>query len=103
MKSLNIYLELGFREVIISEKMSYFHIDKFGFYLQDYYAKDWINKSMVFLEVDNLISTFENIKKLGLINKYKNVRLSEIKKDTWGNEFFLHDSSGIPWHIGEFI
>jgi len=100
--SRNFYLDLGFEEVIISNKMSYFRIGEFGFYLQDYYAREWINNSMVFLEVNNLENHLKNIKKLELLRKYEDVRLSEIKYNDWGNEFFLHDPCGILWHFGEF-
>jgi len=100
--SRNFYIDLGFEEVITSEKMSYFRIEEFGFYLQDYYAKDWIENSMIFLEVDNPKNLLDNLKKLELPKKYENVKLSEIKRNDWGNEFFLHDPSGILWHFGEF-
>jgi len=100
--SRNFYLDLGFEEIITSEKMSYFSIGKFGFYLQDYYAKDWIDNSMIFLELDDLESNLKHIQNLGLTEKYENVRLSEIKHNEWGDEFFLHDPSGILWHFGRF-
>lgn len=100
--SRSFYLDLGFEEIITSEKMSYFYIGEFGFYLQDYYVKDWIDNTMLFFEVENLEKTFENILGLNLTQEYENVRLSEIKYNEWGNEFFLHDPSGILWHIGNF-
>ena len=100
--SRNFYLDLGFEEIITSEKMSYFHLGEFGFYLQDYYVKDWIDNSMVFFEVENLEKLLEVIINLNLTVKYKNVRLSEITHNEWGKEFFLHDPSGILWHFGNF-
>ncbi len=100
--SRNFYMDLGFKETITSEKMSYFCIGAFGFYLQDAYVKDWIDNSMIFLEVDNLESSLKNIQSLRLTEKYENVRLSEIRYNEWGNEFFLHDPCGILWHFGIF-
>ena len=100
--SRNFYMDLGFKETITSEKMSYFCIGAFGFYLQDAYVKDWIDNSMIFLEVDNLESSLKNIQSLRLTEKYENVRLSEIRYNEWGNEFFLHDPCGILWHFGKF-
>lgn len=82
--------------------MSYFHMDDFGFYLQDAYVKDWVDNSMVFLEVQDLDNTLKNVRDLALTDKYENVRLSEIVYNDWGNEFFLHDPSGILWHFGVF-
>lgn len=100
--SRNFYLDLGFKEIVTSINMSYFCIDNFGFYLQDAYVKDWVDNSMIFFEVDNLENTLNEILHLSLPEKYDNVRLSEIVYNDWGNEFFLHDPSGILWHIGNF-
>ncbi len=100
--SRNFYLDLGFKEIITSENMSYFYMDEFGFYLQDAYVKDWVDNSMIFFEVENLESILKYIKDLKLPKKYDNVRLSEIIYKEWGKEFFLHDPSGILWHFGKF-
>lgn len=96
------YRDLGFEEIITSENMSYFRVGAFGFYLQDAYVKDWVDNSMVFLEVDHLEDHLKAVKALGLTEKYKNVRLSQIVHNDWGSEFFLHDPSGILWHFGTF-
>ena len=100
--SRNFYTDLGFTEIITSEKMSYFHSREFGFYLQDAYVKDWIDNSMIFLEVENVESTLRFIESLALTETYENVRLSKIVFNDWGQEFFLHDPSGILWHFGKF-
>jgi hypothetical protein len=100
--SRNFYLDLGFIEVRTSEKMSYFYVGEFGFYLQDAYVKDWIDNTMIFFEVENLESTLQYIQDLKLTEKYDHVRLSKIVHNEWGNEFFLHDPCGILWHFGKF-
>ncbi|WP_299099736.1 glyoxalase [uncultured Winogradskyella sp.] len=100
--SRQFYRDLGFEEFVISHNMSVFTKEKFAFYLQDAYVKDWIDNTMIFLEVDNVKEHLENLKQLGLVNKYENVRCSEVVNNDWGNEFFLHDPSGILWHFGEF-
>ncbi len=69
--SRNFYLDLGFKEIITSKKMSYFSIGKFGFYLQDAYVKDWIDNSMIFLELDDLESNLKNIQSLRLTESMK--------------------------------
>ncbi len=96
------YRDLGFEEVLLPPKMALFIIGDFGFYLQDYYAKDWVDNTMVFLEVENLPQYLEQIKSLQLPEKYSGVRISEIVHQEWGSEFFVHDPSGILWHIGSF-
>lgn len=101
-ESRQFYLDWGFQEVPLGN-MSYFHIDEnVGFYLQNAYVKDWVDNSMLFLEVDDLETYLDELKQKELTKKYAKVRLSEIVKNDWGNEFFLHDPSGILWHIGCF-
>ena len=102
-ESSNFYRDLGFSELIISENMSFFKIDeKLGFYLQRAFVKDWVDNSMLFLEVDDIEAYLSVIKNKNLTEKYKTVKLSEIVENDWGREFFLHDPSGILWHIGCF-
>lgn len=83
--------------------MSLFKVnDKLAFYLQDYYAKEWINNSMLFLEVDDLDRCRETLLKKNLPAKFHSVRFSEIRNEVWGRELFMHDPSGVLWHFGEF-
>lgn len=103
-ESRRFYKELGFTEFEIDAKMSYFEVrDSLGFYLQDYYVKDWINNSMVFLEVDNVNDCAAELLAKGLHDKYEHVRFTEIKDFDWGREIFMHDPSGVLWHFGEFF
>lgn len=102
-ESRSFYTDLGFVEIILSDDMSYFRIDNnIGFYLQKANVKKWIDNSMIFLEVENLVSYLEEIKGKNLQEKYPKVKLSKIVENDWGSEFFLHDPSGILWHIGNF-
>lgn len=73
-----------------------------GFYLQDAYVKDWVDNSMIFLQVDDVERYHEELTKLDLHNKYDKVKLSKIHTNDWGREIFMHDPSGILWHFGEF-
>jgi hypothetical protein len=100
--SRNFYRDLGFEESILSYNMSYFKTQGLGFYLQDAYVKDWIDNSMIFMQVDNVDQYWSELLALDLTVKYKNIKLTAIKKYDWGRECFLHDPSGILWHFGEF-
>jgi catechol 2,3-dioxygenase-like lactoylglutathione lyase family enzyme len=101
--SRSFYKELGFEESVISKDMSYFKVtDVLGFYLQDAYVKDWVDNSMLFLEVDDVDRYWIELQDLGLHKKYDQVRLTSIREESWGKECFLHDPSGILWHFGEF-
>ena len=101
--SRNFYRDLGFEEVILFPKMSVFKIGDFAFYLQDAYVKDWIDNTMVFLEVEDVNIFWENLLALNLPDKYKDMKYSPIRAAHWGKECFLHDPSGILWHFGEFF
>ena len=100
--SKQFYRNLGFDESIISHNMSYFSTQGLGFYLQDAAVKDWIDNTMVFMEVDDVEEYWKELLSLDLTSKYENVKLTAIKTFDWGKECFLHDPSGILWHFGEF-
>lgn len=96
------YQDLGFRENVISFNMSYFEFGGLGFYLQDAYVKDWVDNTMVFMEVEDVDSFYKSLFDLNLSAKYEGVKLVPIKKLDWGSECFLHDPAGILWHFGQF-
>jgi uncharacterized glyoxalase superfamily protein PhnB len=100
--SRNFYRDLGFQESILSHDMSYFKTEGLGFYLQDAYVKDWIDNSMIFLEVEDVDQHWKELVALGLTTKYERVKLTPIRHYPWGKECFLHDPSGILWHFGQF-
>lgn len=96
------YQDLGFEEVVISDTMSLLKSGNMGFYLQKYYVADWVNNTMLFLEVANVADFWEHLQTLNLAQKYPGVRLGAIKEEDWGRECFIHDPAGILWHVGEF-
>jgi catechol 2,3-dioxygenase-like lactoylglutathione lyase family enzyme len=100
--SRNFYQDLGFQEVVLERNFSYFYTEGIGFYLQDAYVKDWIDNSMIFMEVDSVDRYYQELLVLDLPSKYEGVRLTPIQIYGWGKECFLHDPSGILWHFGEF-
>jgi len=100
--SRSFYRDLGFQESVIAHNMSYFKTEAFGFYLQDAYVQDWIDNSMIFLEVDDVSRYWKELLALDLPTKYKGVKLTPIRDYDWGRECFMHDPSGILWHFGEF-
>jgi catechol 2,3-dioxygenase-like lactoylglutathione lyase family enzyme len=100
--SRRFYRDLGFEEVVLSPNMSVFKTNGLAFYLQDYYAKDWVDNTMIFMEVTDTKQCFDDLSALGLPAKYEDVRLVPIVEYDWGRECFLHDPSGILWHFGEF-
>ena len=100
--SRNFYRDLGFTESILFPNMSIFKTDGLGFYLQDAFIQDWVDNSMIFLEVENVERYWKELVALDLTSKYEGVKLTPIREYDWGKECFIHDPSGILWHIGEF-
>lgn len=100
--SRNFYRNLGFEETTLGNTMSVFQTGNFSFYLQKAYVKDWIDNTMLFLEVADVEVFWENLVKLDLPANYESVRISPIQTLDWGKECFIHDPSGILWHVGEF-
>lgn len=101
--SRRFYRDLGFQESILSPGLSYFKTEGIGFYLQDADVRDWIDNTMVFLEVEDVRRFWNELTALDLATKYPGVRLVPVREEAWGRECFLHDPSGILWHFGEFV
>ena len=101
--SRNFYNDLGFEEKILDSGFSLFQNDKIAFYLQDAYVEDWINNTMLFIEVADVEAQWNHLLSLNLTQKYETVKLTPIRHEHWGKECFLHDPSGILWHFGSFI
>jgi len=101
--SRSFYKNLGFEERVLSNNMSLFKIGDLGFYLQDADVKDWIDNTMIFLEVDDVDRYWKELLALNLSSTYEGVRLTPIRNYDWGRECFLHDPSGILWHFGQFF
>jgi len=97
------YRDLGFDEVEIDPKFSLFKKGDFAFYLQDYYSKEWIENTMIFLEIENVDLYWEELVSLNLKEKYDSIRLVPTKTEVWGKECFLLDPAGVLWHFGEFF
>ncbi|MEO6328892.1 MAG: VOC family protein [Ginsengibacter sp.] len=100
--SRRFYRELGFEEIVLFPDMCLFKTGSIGFYLQNAYVKDWIDNTMIFLEVGDVDRYWKELLALDLAGKYQGVKLSPIRNEDWGRECFLHDPSGILWHFGQF-
>lgn len=100
--SRSFYRDLGFEEHIIEPKMSVFISGSNAFYLQDYYAKEWVDNTMVFMEVVDVEQFWNELVALGLPEKYEGARIVPIRYMDWGAECFVHDPSGVLWHFGTF-
>ena len=68
--SRSFYRDLGFQETVLSDNMSVFKIGALAFYLQDANIKDWIDNTMLFLEVDDVARFWDELVALDLPSKY---------------------------------
>lgn len=101
--SRDFYRDFGFQEIEISPDMCVYKLDgNVAFYLQKYFVKDWVENTMLFLEVENTEHFRQELLGKNLAEKHPGVRISEIRDEPWGREFFVHDPCTILWHIGEF-
>lgn len=100
--SRGFYRDLGFSETILNPKMSLFSMETIAFYLQDAYVKDWIDNTMIFVEVADVHQFWKTLQSIDLASKYENIRLLPVRNESWGSECFIHDPSGILWHFGTF-
>ncbi len=100
--SCRFYRALGFEEKQLGGGMAVFTMQGMSFYLQDAYVKDWVDNTMVFLEVQDLTGFWENLLSLDLPSKFPGVRIHPVVYKDWGAECFIHDPSGILWHVGSF-
>jgi len=100
--SRSFYRDLGFEEIVLSPDMSVFKTGNMAFYLQKAYVKDWIDNTMIFMEVEDVGHFWNQLTALNLTEKYKDVKLAPVRNLDWGRECFVHDPSGILWHFGEF-
>jgi hypothetical protein len=96
------YADLGFQEIPLSENMSLLRLNEFCFYLQDAYVEDWLNNTMLFIEVKDVEECFAWLSSLQLDKKYPGVKLHPIKRDDWGDECFVIDPAGALLHFGQF-
>lgn len=96
--SRSFYRDLGFEEVVLDANMSVFKTGQLAFYLQNAYVKDWVDNTMLFLEVDDVARYWNELLALDLPAKYAGVRLTPIRVDNGvGNVFYMTppESSGI--------
>lgn len=96
------YRDLGFEEITLGKGFSLFKTGEMGFYLQDAYVKDWIDNTMVFIEVEDVDAFWDQLSALGLPAKYPGSRITPIRTEPWGRECFVHDPAGVLWHFGQF-
>ncbi|MBD2716625.1 glyoxalase [Microvirga sp. STR05] len=100
--SRRFYTAFGFTETALSPAMSLFTLESVSFYLQDAYVPEWLDNTMLFLEVEDVEQYWQHLAALDLPGQFAGVKVLPIREEAWGREGFVHDPAGVLWHIGEF-
>ncbi|QNH63914.1 glyoxalase [Hymenobacter sediminicola] len=100
--SRSFYQAWGFSEIVLSPAMSLFTLEGVSFYLQNAYVPEWIDNTMLFLEVADVEHYWQEVTALDLPGRFLGVRVLPIRHEDWGKQGFIHDPAGVLWHIGEF-
>lgn len=100
--SKRFYKDLGFEEVDLGSELTLYKMPAIAFYLQRAYVKDWVDNTMVFVEMGDLDAFHTELVARDLPGKYPMVRVSGIRTQDWGRVCFVHDPSGVLWQFGSF-
>jgi hypothetical protein len=103
--SREFYGALGFEPVWSSDQLVLFKLDRFSFFVQDYFVKEWAENMMLDLRVGDVQAYWSYLQSLELPRRFPNVRLSAPADDLAsrirrGN---LCDPSGVLWHFSQSI
>lgn len=102
-QSRSFYNLIGFEEITLGDKPSLFKLNEsILFLLQDFYVKDWVENTMLMLEVEDIEAWLSSLQADGVASKYEKIKLTEITEEEWGKVFYLHDPSGNLWHFCQF-
>ena len=101
-ESCSFYRQLGFEEIPLENNLHLFKMGSVGFYLQRAYVKDWVDNSMVFVELPDLDRFYKELMEKELVVCFPGARISAIQTQPWGRVIYVHDPSGILWHFGSF-
>lgn len=97
--SKSFYMDLGFETTYEEEKMVILTSGDVGFFLQDYYQKEWANNTMIQLFVSNLEAFYDVANSLKY--KYKTMKIKPIFTAHYGKTFHLIGPAGELWHMME--
>ncbi len=99
--SKQFYRDDGFFMASEGGGVAYFHHQKVSFLLQDFYVKEFADKLMMHLLVEDVDAWWTNIQNANIASKY-NVKIGAIEQQPWRmRDFVLLDPSGVLWRIGQ--
>jgi uncharacterized glyoxalase superfamily protein PhnB len=96
--SNHFYMDLGFTPIELTGHLVEMRLGEFRFLLQDYYAKEWAENSVVHLLVSDVRGWWEHIVSLDLSQRH-GVRITAPVQEDWGLVAGVVDPSGVLWRI----
>jgi len=95
-QSRDFYVAMGWTLVFDNSELARLELEGHGFYLQNYYQKQWCDNTMLHIAVENAQYWYEHVTKLLDTGLYGNSRVRKPTKQDSG-EFvtFVWDPAGI--------
>jgi hypothetical protein len=97
--SKSFYETLGFTKTWEGNGMAEFQVGGHRFFLQNYYHEGWAKNCMLNLVVQDVSAWWSHIRAAGLVEKFPGAKASEPQPHAAGVMLYLHDPSGVLWHI----
>jgi hypothetical protein len=94
---------LGFTEAWSRDKLAQFELGQFTFFLQDFFAKEWVENMMMDLAVADVDAYYSYLQGLKLVERFpRKVRISAPADDGTGvRRGHFVDPSGVLWHFSQ--
>lgn len=96
------YQQMGFELRQVGPGLCLCTNQQVAFYLQEAYVRDWVDNTMLFIQVQDVHQCYKDLAALELDQTFEQVRLTPVREESWGSVCFLHDPSGILWQFGTF-
>jgi hypothetical protein len=98
--SRRFYVELGFKDRTLTDKLVEMRLGDYSFILQNYYVQQWADNFVIHMRVTDVRLWWEHILRLDLATRY-DVKTSSPKLEAWGLVAGVTDPSGVLWRIAE--
>ena len=101
--SRRFYVDLGFKEDLLSAQMAYFYAGKCSFLLQNFYVKEHAENFMMHMLVADVEACWERVVSQELAGRY-GVRVEPPQNQPWGiRDFCIVDPTSVLWRIGQSL
>ena len=98
------YVAIGWTLTYESENLCVLELAGHRFYLQNFYAKEWCENSMLHLAVEDVHSWHQHVQSVFADNEFEGgARFTdEIRDEGYADTFHVWDPSGVLIHFAQF-